>query len=244
MKGIVEYPDLGESKRNFMLNNFGEYLTGNYHIKIDEAISAIRDVALDGLYEFLDEHLDDRNSIYAILLKYKQRSEWFRKHRLRSHAENGLEGKTGELALALDVQEYVLDQGVEFYVEPASASGEVDLVLKSSEGRFIVVDAKYVKDGSNRSSVCSKLASGFHQVSRYCNDYNVSDGFLINFVADKKRIRLGLDNADGIPYLEVGNRKIYYVEVNIADELSASRSGKAAEIEIHKDELISRISED
>jgi len=208
-------------------------------IKHEDAITVLRDVAIDGLYEYLDEHLDERNAIYAILLKYKQRSEWFRKARLRSYAIEGLEGKTGERALALDVQEYVLDQGVEFFIEPTSASGEVDLVLKTSEGRHIIIDAKYIKEDSNRSSIRDKLAAGFHQVAIYCSDFNVQEGFLVTFVEKSTRIRLNLDISDGFPYLTVGGKIVYYMEVNIANEPSASKSGKASEVEIDKNELIS-----
>jgi hypothetical protein len=241
VQGISNLENITLRKQQFVISCLGEYLNGDTHIKFDDAVSVVRDVAVDGLYEYLDEHLDERNSIYSILIKYKQRSEWFRKNRLRQYAEDGLERKKGEVALAIDVQEYILDQGVEFFVEPASASGEVDLVLKSSEGRYIVVDAKYVKNESNRSSVLNKLASGFHQVARYCNDFNVSEGFLVNFVANTTRIRLTLDSLDGFPYLHVGNKIIYYIEVNIADEPSASKSGKATEIELSKEELISSI---
>lgn len=244
VKGLSELEDLDLRKQQFLISCLGEYLNNDAHIKFDEAVSVLRDVAIDGLYEHIDEHLDERNSIYSILIKYKQRSEWFRKNRLREVAEEGLEGKKGELALAIDVQEYILDQGVEFFVEPASASGEVDLVLKSSEGRYIIVDAKFIKNESSRSSVLAKIASGFHQVARYCNDFEVSEGFLVNFVANTTRIRLGLDTLDGFPYLNVGNKIIYYIEVHIADEPSASKSGKAIEIVLDKDDLISKIDDE
>ena len=242
VKGISGLGHLDKNKQQFVLCNLGEYLNGDYHIKPDDAVSVLRDVAVDGFYEYLDEHLDERNAIYSLLIKYKQRSEWFRKSRLREYAEKGLENKTGERALAIDVQEYILDQGVEFYVEPASSSGEADMIIKSSEGRHIIVDAKYVKDDSNRSNTCSKLASGFHQVARYCSDFNVAEGFLVNFVANKTRIRLDLSSSDGFPFVQVGSKMIYYIEVNIAEEPSASKSGKATEIEIGRDELISLIS--
>jgi hypothetical protein len=244
VQGISGLESIEPRKQQFVLSCLGEYLNNDSHIEFDDAVSVLRDVAIDGLYEHLDEHLDERNSIYSILIKYKQRSEWFRKSRLREYAENGLEGKRGEAALAIDVQEYILDQGVEFFVEPASASGEVDLVLKSSEGSYIIVDAKYVKNESNRSSVLTKLASGFHQVARYCNDFDVSEGFMVNFVANTTRIRIGLDTNDSFPYLNVGNKIVYYIEVNIAEEPSASKSGKAAEIELSKEELISTIGDE
>lgn len=67
---------------------------------------------------------------------------------------------------------------------------------------------------------------------------------MVNFVANTTRIRLGLDTLDNFPYLYVGNKIIYYIEVNIAEEPSASKSGKATEIELSQDELISSIADD
>jgi hypothetical protein len=46
-------------------------------------------MAIDGVYEYLDEQIDTRNVIYSILLKYKQHSEWFHRKRLRAIADEG-----------------------------------------------------------------------------------------------------------------------------------------------------------
>src|SRR5579859_3495638 len=77
--------------QQFIVICLGEYLNKNPHMGPDEAIKVIRDVAVDGLYEFLDEQIDARNVLYTVLLKYKQRSEWFYRNRLREIAANGLE---------------------------------------------------------------------------------------------------------------------------------------------------------
>ena len=230
--------DLSNRVIEFLILNFGEYLTGDRRIEYDDAIEAIRDVAVDGLYEYLDEQIDTRNVLYAVLLKYKQRSEWFRRERLRGITKNGLEGKTGERALALDLQEYILDQGVEFFVEPLSVSGEADLVLRDSEGRYIITDAKYISADATRSTILNKLASGFNQVSRYCNDFNEPSGFLVPFVLTATKIRLDLEESDGLRYLSIGGKIIYYLPINIANLPSASTEGQAEEILITADELV------
>jgi hypothetical protein len=93
----------------------------------EHAYDTVRDVFIKGLYEYLDEQLDARNALLGLLLKYKHRSEWFRRGRLRQIAKEGLEKESGgERALAIDLQEYVYDQGVEYTIEPTSASGEPD----------------------------------------------------------------------------------------------------------------------
>lgn len=234
--------DMGKQMEKFVVLNFGEYLTGDRHIKYDQALESLRDVAVDGLYEYLDEHIDTRNMLYAVLQKYKQRAEWFRRTRLRQIADNGLEGRTGERALALDLQEYVLDQGVEFVVEPLSASGEADLILRDSEGRYIIIDAKYIPADTTRSKILKKIASGFNQVSRYCDDYNEPAGFLVPFTRTSTKIRLELEESDSFRFLTLGGKTIYYLPVSIADLPSASTEGRAKEVSISTQELVDSIT--
>jgi len=229
-------------KHDFVLRCLGEYVTGNVHIKSNEALEALRDVAVDGLFEYLDEQVDARNVLYAVLQKYKQRSEWFSRIRLQEIADDGLEGRTGERALALDLQEYVLDQGVEFVVEPVSASGEADLILRDSEGRYIIIDAKYVPADATRSRVLERVASGFNQVFRYCDDFNEREGFLVVFTRISSKVRLELEESDGFHFLELGGKIIYYLPVSIADLRSASAEGRAKEVLISAKELVDTIA--
>jgi hypothetical protein len=242
IRAVASLSALPQGKQEFVCVCIGEYLTGNDRIEHKEAIEAIRDVAIDGLYEFLDEQIDARNVLYAILLKYKQRSEWYRRSRLRNITELGLEGKIGERALAVDLQEYVLDQGVEFTVEPASVSGEADLILRDSEGRYIIIDAKYIPADATRSAIRDKLASGANQIARYCNDYNEPEGFLVVYSQTPISIRLGLDESDALRYLKIGGRTVYYLLVDIAELPSASRAGRAHEAFISADELVASTS--
>lgn len=109
----------------------------------DDSLEVVRDVALDGLYEWIDERIDSRNAILGLLIKYKQRSEWFGRRQLRLLAEQG-----GERSLAVDLQQYIFDQGVEFVIEPSSSSGEADLVLRDTDGSHVILDAKYIALGA------------------------------------------------------------------------------------------------
>lgn len=220
-----------------ILSDLSYYLKGDFLHKVDEQVELLRDVVLDGIYEYLDEQIDSRNALYGIILKYKQRSEWFQRKRLREICTNGLEGKTGERALAIDLQEYVFNQGVEFYIEPSSASGEVDLIIKASEGKSIIIDAKYIKPEFNRSEIVRKISSGFHQVMKYCADYNEHEGYLVTFSDTDKKIDLELDDIDSIKFLRLGSKIIYHLFVDISDSPPASKSGKAEEVIVSANEL-------
>jgi hypothetical protein len=222
----------------FLIRCLGEYLTGDDHIKLDDALQAVRDVALDGLFEFLDEHLDSRNIVLALLAKYRQRAEWFRRAFLRTLAVPNGEARGGERALAMDLYEYLLDQGVEFFVEPVSGSGEPDIVLREPAGKYVVLDAKYIKEDDSASVIKRKLAAGFHQVARYCDDYQEPAGHLVVFSESRRRISPDLEDADGWRFLPVGGRNVYYTEIWIADAPSASKLGKAEEILVSKADLL------
>ncbi|HMD86778.1 MAG TPA: hypothetical protein VKO18_18975 [Terriglobia bacterium] len=200
-------------------------------------------MAIDGVYEYLDEQIDTRNVIYSILLKYKQHSEWFHRKRLRMIADEGMEGFKGERGLARDLDEYVFNQHVEFVIEPTSSSGEADLILREPGGRHLIIDAKYVTEDSARSTIRDQMNSGFHQVARYCEDYREPEGFLISFIRTSKRISVELEESDGLRFLKLGGKTIYYLPVQISDEPSASKSGKAEEVIITKEELVSLVME-
>lgn len=229
---------LPKNKGNQVLQKLYRLLTNGHSYQTADYVEAVRDVAIDGLYEYLDEQLDARNAVWGIIQKYKQRSEWFGRARLRAVADTGMEGLTGERGLALNLQEYVLDQGAEFYVEPTSASGEVDLLLRDPEGRHLIIDAKYVAADESRAQVIRKLRDGFHQVYRYCQDLNEPSGFLVAFYRNTTRVFLDLEESDGLNSLGIGGKRIYFQDIHISEEPSASRSGKAEEFRITRDELV------
>jgi hypothetical protein len=205
--------------------------------KADEAVEVVRDVALDSVFEFLDEQLDGRNAMFGLLLKYKQRCEWFWRDRLRAFATDGLEGRRGERSLAHDLYDYILGQGVDFTVEPLSAGGKVDLLLKEPEGRVLVLDAKYIPEGAPPSKMKTTLADGFHQVHRYCRDFSEPAGFLVVYLESPKRLALPLTVRDGFPSVTIAGTVVYCLTITIADEPSASKAGKAEEVVITEADL-------
>ena len=123
-------------------------------------------------------------------------------------------------------------------MEPVSGSGEPDLVLREPAGRYVVVDAKYIKADDSPSDVRRKLAAGFHQVARYCDDYQEPSGHVVVFSESRKRISPELEEADGWRFLRMGGRVVYYTEIWIADAPSASKLGKAEELFVPKTDLL------
>ena len=89
-------------------------------------LDTFRQLYLEPFYEYVDEHLDDRNFILYCLERYKRTCEWFERDRLFELWNT--ETQRGEKQLALDLYKYLFEQGVEFHIEPWSASGEADMV--------------------------------------------------------------------------------------------------------------------
>lgn len=236
LTAIVNVAD--DHANRFLVTNFGEYLSGDEHIDEETGLQVVRDVALDGLFEYLDEHLDSGNVVLALIAKYRQRAEWFRRESLRGLAQAGISGMTGERSLTMDMYEYLLDQGVEFFVETVTGSGEPDIVLREPQGGYVVVDAKYIKATDGPAEIRRKLASGFHQVARYCDDLQEPIGHLVVYSESRSRLSIDLET-DGIRrYLRTAGRIIYYTDIWIADAPSASKLGKAEEIEVSRNDLL------
>lgn len=219
-----------------------KYLTGKDHRKESEVItSELRKIVIQGLHKFLDEELDGKYALHGVLQKYRKSCEWFHKSHLRSIIKGNGDGKTGEKSLAYNLYEYIFNQGIEFFIEPTSPSGEIDIILRGNDGSYICIDAKYIKKNANRSEINTKLSHGFHQVFRYCEDYNEQFGFLVTFIETKKRILLPLKELDNLQYLSIGSKVIFYFPILISDELSASKSGKAEEVSFEYEKLITEL---
>ncbi|HLL54571.1 MAG TPA: hypothetical protein VK447_13550 [Myxococcaceae bacterium] len=243
IKRIAAHQLSGERIQWTLVSGIAVTVAGMNVVGREAAYKTARDIILRGLGEFLSESVELGYGLIEATLRYKQRSEWFRRERLRDIAGRGLEGKKMERALAIDLYEYVFDRNLEFVIEPTSGSGEVDLVFRSPTGGHGILDVKYLYE-TQPSKIKQKLRDGFHQVSRYCNDYNESFGILVPFVATPKVPRLPLEEADGLSFLPLHGKRIYYIPVTIWDQPSASTAGKPEEVEITLADLISNAPPD
>jgi hypothetical protein len=64
----------------------------------DAAIEAFRFTYVEPLFDYIDEHLDDKRMTLVLLRKYKHRCEWFRRDALRDACN--AETRNGEKTLA------------------------------------------------------------------------------------------------------------------------------------------------
>ena len=181
--------------------------------KHDEALNQFREVFLEPLYEYIDDALDQQGAVLSLLLKYKRKVEWFEREALAQLASGD------ERKLAKHLYAYLFDQGLDFHIEPQSASGEADLVAPE-----LVLDAK-VFDGSRRG--VQYLANGVHQVHTYARDFNQEVGYLVVYKTCPETIDFTFSSAgQHAPYVTVGGKTIYIFVVDICEhETSASKRG-------------------
>ena len=105
--------------------------------------------------------IDDQQAILYFLRRYKHRSEWFHADRLRQAVMDQTRRKARR-SLALDLYEYLHDQGIDFHIEPQSASGIPDFVADQVGKERVIADTKLF--WPERSKGKSYIISGFNQV--------------------------------------------------------------------------------
>ncbi len=203
--------------------------------EISEAVDSFRDHFLEPLYEYLDEQLDDQRAICALLVKYKRRSEWFTRSEFQAMLQDSMRG---EKRLAIDLYRYLHDQGMEFHIEPRSASGEIDLLGDQTGDQRLVLDAKIFAPDKSKGK--SYLISGFNQIYTYARDYNESAAYLAIFQTTVAEPKFTFAQSDSLfPYLEHNGKIVYFAVIDVCDyEKPASKRGQSRVIEITRDDLI------
>ena len=206
----------------------------------DKMLDEFRTHYLEPFYEYFDEHLDDRLYVLHSLLRYKQACEWFRRKDLFEIASS--DTRHGERRLAFNLYEYLHERGLEFSIEPSSASGEADMVATQQGSREpLIADAKILDPGASKGK--PYLIRGFHQVYQYTCDYNEPIGYLIMFNMCDRRLRFLLKAAsDSVPRVVYNHKTIFLIEIDIYPHAEpASKRGKPDTIDITEEELTASI---
>lgn len=217
----------------------------------DEALEHFKDMFIEPLYEYLDEQLDDQRLVLSLLRRYKHSCEWFRREKLLGiydeETERGKEaGKNSraEKRLALDVYEYLHDQGMSFSIEPSSVSGEADLIASQDSDDPLVADVKIFAPGASKNK--AYLLSGFQQVYQYTLDYNEPFGYLVIFKTCAEGLAITCSQQEQSTSFVIHNGKtVFFVVIDLyAHEQSASKRGKLKSYVISEEELFTQQVED
>jgi hypothetical protein len=208
------------------------FIGGNYigsSTNLDEMLEPFKDFFVETVYEYLDEGLDDVSIMLSLLVRFKQKCEWFSRERL--YGAWAANKEKGEKVLALSLYEFLYDQGVDFFIEPWSVSGEVDLISSQTGQERLIADAKIFDPSSSKGK--NYLAKGFNQVYTYCCDYNQPTGYLVIFRVGQENLKFIDGNSErSIPYFVYNGKTIFFITIDINQyEGSASKRGVAKVIE-------------
>jgi len=191
---------------------------------------------VEPLYEYVDEQLDDQRAILALLRRYKHKCEWFQRHELHGRWESNT--GQGEKMLVYHLYEYLHDQGLDFHIEPVSASGEVDIISAQASEEPLLADAKIFNPGHGADR--AYLAAGVKQVYTYAVDFNEPVAYLVVYKTCPEDLRLALsDQSAGTPFLVHNNKTIFVIVIDIyPHEKPASKRGRLKPIEVTEKDLV------
>jgi hypothetical protein len=210
--------------------------------KFEKRLDGIKEQFVEPLYEYLDEQLDDQRAILALLRKYKQKCEWFQRESLFKMWSD--DTARGEKRLAMHLYEYLHDQGLEFSIEPASASGEADLVAAQASDDPLILDAKIFDPEKSKGK--SSLVKAFRQIYSYTVDFTQPFGYLLIFKTCEADLKLALTNSEQFtPSVTYNNKTIFFLVIDIFcyDEPASKRPPLKA-VEITEADLVDVLSTD
>lgn len=204
--------------------------------KHDDCIECFRTLFVEPLFDYIDEHIDDRRMVLTLLKKYKHRCEWFRRTELYEACK--AETQKGEKILACDLYEYLHDQGLQFHMEPESASGRVDLISAQTGRDRLVADTKIFNPGGGQN--ISYLAKGFRQVYDYTRDYSEQFGYVVIFKTCEEDLSIQTQFQEStIPVVVHNHKAIFLLVIDIFPyDKSASKRGTLKTHEITAEDLI------
>ena len=205
--------------------------------KFNESLETIREIYLEPFYEYIDESIDDQRAMLFMVLRYKHRCEWFQHHNLWNITQNF--SQQAEKLLALDLYEFLFNQGIDFSIEPSSLSGEIDLIAAQGSEDPLLADTK-IFDADGRSK--AYIQKGFNQIYTYTQQYNEPYGYLIIYKTTEKDLHFSLKISGNIPMVIYNHKTIFLITIDIFPHPKpVSQRSKIKAVEITEEELIQNL---
>jgi hypothetical protein len=195
---------------------------------------------MEPLFDYIDEQIDDKRMTLVLLKKFKHRCEWFLRSEMYARFKEDT-GK-GENILASRLYQYLHDQGVQFHIEPQSASGRIDLISTQSGKDRLVADAKLFNP--ERGQDRGYIIKGFRQIYEYTKDFNETFGYLVIFKTCDQDLSIPTQHQEStVPFITHNNKTIFLVVIDIFDyPESASKRGKLQAYEITPQQFVESLT--
>ena len=205
---------------------------------ISDMITKFVEVFIEPIIDYLEFHRNDDDLILALMIKYKQRCEWFDSETLIQQTLSvdvnpAISSSNIEQRLKRDFYRYLFDNGLDFVLEPESPKqkGKADVFTpKLSNEQRLIVEAK-VFDGKDRDE--NWIREGIAQAASYAEEWGESIGYLLVYNIAENCL-LEFEGANILSNLWVINshgKEIRIIDINLNNKLPAS---KASQLVRHK----------
>jgi len=198
------------------------------------------DVFICPVIDYLEVAHNTEDLVLALMIKYKQRSEWLERNQLLQTAKSDDEGNDlfigqVEQRLKTDFYRYLFDRDIEFVLEARSpkGGGAVDvLTARFPDGRLLIVEAK-VFDNEHRDGPYIK--SGIKQAASYAEEWAEPYVYLLvyNVASNSSLVFGGASRNNSIWITSSIGREVRIVDVNLNNNLLASRSSQLSQVTIN-----------
>ena len=197
------------------------------------------ETVVDPFINFLHDKIDDRSNILYLIERFKQKAEWFRREELYDLYLR--DTRVGEARLDAELRASLFDGGVDYpFSQPASPSGRADIVALLGSDDPLVLEVKVFDPAKSKDK--GHLRQGFHQVSRYANDYNQSLGYLVIFNCSDRQLVISSEDtseAEFAPRIMHGGKTFFAISIDIhPGTTSASKEKPTSRLTIGYKELI------
>jgi hypothetical protein len=237
---ILYQMQLEAIERNYSAQSLVYDVYRDRHNDFDTSRDKFVEMMIQPIVDYINDVLDDGNSLLYLLEKYKRRAEWFT-HNAVLQKYGSHEGKKEDV-FDDDLRLYLFDQGVDYpFSRPRSSSGQPDIVGMIDTENPLILEVKYYDGVSYKRN---RIIDGFAQIVKYAGDYNKNVGYLVVFNLTQTEINIqSEDNSKQFPpRVHFNNKDFFIVVVNLNFEKSASEIGKLKVETITKTELTQSIT--
>lgn len=190
--------------------------------------------------DYLQEKIYERQTTLFSLIRFKRAAEWFNSESLLEILKQDKD--IGEALLKKELFKFLHIEGIEFYIEPESASGKIDCIINQTGQEKLIIEAKIFNNTNGKNK--KNILSGFNQVYTYANNYNENCSYLVIFKTCIEDIKFELNYTnDKIPYLYYNNKLFYFLVIDLYFDKTASKKGVLNIVEIKESELIKSVLE-
>ena len=206
---------------------------------INALYSGYTNAYVDPLVNFILDEIDDAGNILYLLERIKFQLEWFRREALHCRYRNRT--RDGEKNLDSELRACLFDGGVDFpFSQPLSPSGQADVVALLDSDDPLVLEVKVYDPENGRRK--DHIRQGFHQITRYADNYNKSVGYLVIFNCSNKQLVFNLDDSSESefpPRIQHASKTFFIIPIDIHPDLdSASTESPSNRDEITLRDLI------